>query len=115
MRRRSSMRQHKSSVLHLHPQEKGCGRSANEPRVQLALLTDDTAFYLRCQTERSISPHLQKAIDELAQWFQTWRIESREQFGGGRRRERTVSKALISGIKLRLSFVYAEQTPLSFN
>ncbi|GBP21868.1 hypothetical protein EVAR_6840_1 [Eumeta japonica] len=29
-RRRPGMRQHKSSVPHLHPQEKGCGRSAYE-------------------------------------------------------------------------------------
>ncbi|GBP91124.1 RNA-directed DNA polymerase from mobile element jockey [Eumeta japonica] len=29
-RRRPDMRQHKSSVPHLHPQKKGCGRSANE-------------------------------------------------------------------------------------
>ncbi|GBP79734.1 Probable RNA-directed DNA polymerase from transposon BS [Eumeta japonica] len=43
--------------------------------VQLALFTDDTALYLRGQIERSIFPHLQKAIDELIRWFQTWRIE----------------------------------------
>ncbi|GBO99564.1 hypothetical protein EVAR_717_1 [Eumeta japonica] len=29
-KRRPGMRQHKSSIPHLHPQEKGCGRSANE-------------------------------------------------------------------------------------
>ncbi|GBP59763.1 hypothetical protein EVAR_44325_1 [Eumeta japonica] len=29
-RRRPGMRQHKSSVPHLQPQEKGCGRSVNE-------------------------------------------------------------------------------------
>ncbi|GBP71895.1 hypothetical protein EVAR_56052_1 [Eumeta japonica] len=28
--RRPGIRQHKSSVPHLHPQEKGCGRSTNE-------------------------------------------------------------------------------------
>ncbi|GBP83142.1 Probable RNA-directed DNA polymerase from transposon BS [Eumeta japonica] len=43
--------------------------------VQLALFADDTALYLRGQTERNICPHLQKAIEELARWFQTWRIE----------------------------------------
>ncbi|GBP92924.1 RNA-directed DNA polymerase from mobile element jockey [Eumeta japonica] len=43
--------------------------------VQLALFADDTALYLRGQTERSICPHLQKAIEELARWFQIWRIE----------------------------------------
>ncbi|GBP55065.1 Probable RNA-directed DNA polymerase from transposon BS [Eumeta japonica] len=39
--------------------------------VQLALFTDDTALYLRGQTERSIYLHLQRAIDKLARWFQT--------------------------------------------
>ncbi|GBP94792.1 Probable RNA-directed DNA polymerase from transposon BS [Eumeta japonica] len=43
--------------------------------VQLALFADDTALYLRGQTERSIYPLLQMAIEELARWFQTWRIE----------------------------------------
>ncbi|GBP68241.1 hypothetical protein EVAR_48605_1 [Eumeta japonica] len=33
-RRRPGIRQHKSSVPHPHPQEKGCGRSANEPYVK---------------------------------------------------------------------------------
>ncbi|GBP27708.1 RNA-directed DNA polymerase from mobile element jockey [Eumeta japonica] len=43
--------------------------------VQLALFADDTALYLRGQTERNICPHLQRAIEELGRWFQIWRIE----------------------------------------
>ncbi|GBP14436.1 hypothetical protein EVAR_7723_1 [Eumeta japonica] len=43
--------------------------------VQLALFADDSALYLRSQTERNVCPHLQKAIEELARWFQIWRIE----------------------------------------
>ncbi|GBP71324.1 RNA-directed DNA polymerase from mobile element jockey [Eumeta japonica] len=43
--------------------------------VQLALFADNTALYLRDQTERNICPHLQKAVEELARWFQIWRIE----------------------------------------
>ncbi|GBP87638.1 RNA-directed DNA polymerase from mobile element jockey [Eumeta japonica] len=43
--------------------------------VQIALFADDTALYLRGQTERNICPHLQKAIEKLARWFQIWRIE----------------------------------------
>ncbi|GBP86568.1 Probable RNA-directed DNA polymerase from transposon BS [Eumeta japonica] len=43
--------------------------------VQLGLFADDTALYLRGQAERNICPHLQKAIEELARWFQIWRIE----------------------------------------
>ncbi|GBP20502.1 RNA-directed DNA polymerase from mobile element jockey [Eumeta japonica] len=43
--------------------------------VQIALFADDTTLYLRGQTERNICPHLQKAIEELARWFQIWRIE----------------------------------------
>ncbi|GBP78984.1 RNA-directed DNA polymerase from mobile element jockey [Eumeta japonica] len=43
--------------------------------VQLALFADDTALYLRGISFRSITPRLQRAIDELTQWFQTWRIE----------------------------------------
>ncbi|GBP35259.1 RNA-directed DNA polymerase from mobile element jockey [Eumeta japonica] len=35
-RRRPGIRQHKFCVPHLHPQEKGCGRSANERLVVLA-------------------------------------------------------------------------------
>ncbi|GBP83468.1 RNA-directed DNA polymerase from mobile element jockey [Eumeta japonica] len=43
--------------------------------VQLALFADDTALYLCGPTERNICPHLQRAMDELARWFQTWRVE----------------------------------------
>ncbi|GBP41985.1 hypothetical protein EVAR_33789_1 [Eumeta japonica] len=41
-RRRLGMRQHKSSVPHLHPQEKGCGRSPNECRDGMA--SDEDRF-----------------------------------------------------------------------
>ncbi|GBP07506.1 RNA-directed DNA polymerase from mobile element jockey [Eumeta japonica] len=43
--------------------------------VQLALFADDTTLYLRSSNFRQITPRLQKAIDELTRWFQTWRIE----------------------------------------
>ncbi|GBP39799.1 RNA-directed DNA polymerase from mobile element jockey [Eumeta japonica] len=43
--------------------------------VQLALFADDTALYLRGQSERNICPRLQKAIEDLARRFQIWRIE----------------------------------------
>ncbi|GBP43063.1 Probable RNA-directed DNA polymerase from transposon BS [Eumeta japonica] len=43
--------------------------------VQLALFADDTALYLSGSNFRIITPRLQKAIDELTRWFQTWRIE----------------------------------------
>ncbi|GBP19479.1 Probable RNA-directed DNA polymerase from transposon BS [Eumeta japonica] len=43
--------------------------------VQLALFADDTALYLSGSSFRIITPRLQKAIDELTRWFQTWRIE----------------------------------------
>ncbi|GBP26890.1 Probable RNA-directed DNA polymerase from transposon BS [Eumeta japonica] len=42
--------------------------------VQLSSFADDTALYLRGATKRNICPHLQRAIDELDRWFQTWRI-----------------------------------------
>ncbi|GBP07921.1 hypothetical protein EVAR_78075_1 [Eumeta japonica] len=32
-------------------------------------------MYMRGKTAKSIRPYLQKAIDELVRWFQTWRIE----------------------------------------
>ncbi|GBP51272.1 RNA-directed DNA polymerase from mobile element jockey [Eumeta japonica] len=43
--------------------------------VQLALFVDDTALYLSGSNFRIIIPRLQKAIDELTRWFQTWKIE----------------------------------------
>ncbi|GBP22801.1 Probable RNA-directed DNA polymerase from transposon BS [Eumeta japonica] len=43
--------------------------------VHLALFADDTALCLRNATDCNISPHLQRAIDELSRWFQTYRIE----------------------------------------
>ncbi|GBP24123.1 PiggyBac transposable element-derived protein 4 [Eumeta japonica] len=43
--------------------------------VQLALFADDTALYQRGINFKNITPRLQTAIDELTQWFQTWRIE----------------------------------------
>ncbi|GBP21610.1 RNA-directed DNA polymerase from mobile element jockey [Eumeta japonica] len=43
--------------------------------VQLALFADDTALYLSGSNFRIITPRLQKAIDKLTRWFQTWRIE----------------------------------------
>ncbi|GBP61911.1 RNA-directed DNA polymerase from mobile element jockey [Eumeta japonica] len=43
--------------------------------VQFALFADDTALSLRSSNFRQITPRLQKAIDELICWFQTWRIE----------------------------------------
>ncbi|GBP58953.1 Probable RNA-directed DNA polymerase from transposon BS [Eumeta japonica] len=43
--------------------------------VQLALLADDTALYLRSNSIGNILPRLQRAIDELTQWLRLWRIE----------------------------------------
>ncbi|GBP46756.1 RNA-directed DNA polymerase from mobile element jockey [Eumeta japonica] len=43
--------------------------------VQLALFADDTALYLRSNCIRNILPRLQRAIDELTQWFRLWRID----------------------------------------
>ncbi|GBP62926.1 Fatty acid-binding protein, liver [Eumeta japonica] len=44
-------------------------------RSTLSLFANDTALYLRCSNFRQITPCLQKAIDELTRWIQTWRIE----------------------------------------
>ncbi|GBP95907.1 Probable RNA-directed DNA polymerase from transposon X-element [Eumeta japonica] len=65
--------------------------------VQLALFADDTALYLRGQTERNICPHLQKAIEELARWFQTWRIED-----GADIRVSVFAHAALKGLKLQV-------------
>ncbi|GBP38301.1 Probable RNA-directed DNA polymerase from transposon BS [Eumeta japonica] len=43
--------------------------------VQLALFADDIALYLSGSNFRIITPRLQKTIDELTRWFQTWTIE----------------------------------------
>ncbi|GBP84508.1 Probable RNA-directed DNA polymerase from transposon BS [Eumeta japonica] len=43
--------------------------------VQLALFADDTALFYRNRYRESIARHLQRAIDELGQWFRLWRIE----------------------------------------
>ncbi|GBP61640.1 Probable RNA-directed DNA polymerase from transposon BS [Eumeta japonica] len=45
--------------------------------VQIALFADDTALYYkrRNMTTRSTILALQRAIDELGQWFRLWRIE----------------------------------------
>ncbi|GBP35370.1 Probable RNA-directed DNA polymerase from transposon BS [Eumeta japonica] len=43
--------------------------------VQLALFSDDIVMYMRGKRAKSIRPHFQKAIDELASWFLTRRIE----------------------------------------
>ncbi|GBP43072.1 Probable RNA-directed DNA polymerase from transposon BS [Eumeta japonica] len=43
--------------------------------VQLALLADDTALYLRSNSIGNILPRLQRAIDELTQWLRLWRID----------------------------------------
>ncbi|GBP15060.1 RNA-directed DNA polymerase from mobile element jockey [Eumeta japonica] len=43
--------------------------------VQLALFADNIVLYLRGISFRSITSRLQRAIDELTQWSQTWRIE----------------------------------------
>ncbi|GBP56584.1 Probable RNA-directed DNA polymerase from transposon BS [Eumeta japonica] len=43
--------------------------------VQLALFADETALFLRSNCLRNILPRLQRAIDELTQWFRLWRIE----------------------------------------
>ncbi|GBP57323.1 hypothetical protein EVAR_39962_1 [Eumeta japonica] len=42
--------------------------------VQLALFADDTTLFLRSDSLNYI-PRLQRAINELTQWFQLWRIE----------------------------------------
>ncbi|GBP64384.1 Probable RNA-directed DNA polymerase from transposon BS [Eumeta japonica] len=43
--------------------------------VQLALFADDTALFYRNRYRDIIARHLQRAIDELGQWFRLWRIE----------------------------------------
>ncbi|GBP62189.1 Probable RNA-directed DNA polymerase from transposon BS [Eumeta japonica] len=43
--------------------------------VHLTLFVDDTALYLRGSHFRQITPRLQKTINQLTRWFQTWRIE----------------------------------------
>ncbi|GBP36987.1 hypothetical protein EVAR_96981_1 [Eumeta japonica] len=43
--------------------------------VQLLLFADDTALLHRFSCFRNILPRLQKAIDELTQWFRLWRKE----------------------------------------
>ncbi|GBP32504.1 Probable RNA-directed DNA polymerase from transposon BS [Eumeta japonica] len=43
--------------------------------VQLALFADESALYLSGSNFCQITPRLQKAIDKLTRWFQTWRIE----------------------------------------
>ncbi|GBP46716.1 RNA-directed DNA polymerase from mobile element jockey [Eumeta japonica] len=43
--------------------------------VQLALFADDTTLFLRSASFNHIIPRLQRAINELTQWFQLWRIE----------------------------------------
>ncbi|GBP61489.1 Probable RNA-directed DNA polymerase from transposon BS [Eumeta japonica] len=54
-----------------------CTNNIQQPTssVQLALFADYTAMYMCSKTVHSIYPHLQRAIDELAWWFQTRRIE----------------------------------------
>ncbi|GBP89980.1 Probable RNA-directed DNA polymerase from transposon BS [Eumeta japonica] len=45
--------------------------------VQLALFADDTALFYKCRNRSTLSTilRLQRAIDELGQWFRLWRIE----------------------------------------
>ncbi|GBP77261.1 Probable RNA-directed DNA polymerase from transposon BS [Eumeta japonica] len=44
--------------------------------VQLALFADDTALFYGSRNRSTIHPPpLQRAIDELGQWFRKWRIE----------------------------------------
>ncbi|GBP17949.1 hypothetical protein EVAR_16891_1 [Eumeta japonica] len=50
-RRHPDMRQHKPSVPHLHPQEKGCGRSANELTYLENTEETETDENLRVQDE----------------------------------------------------------------
>ncbi|GBP51194.1 hypothetical protein EVAR_85405_1 [Eumeta japonica] len=49
--------------------------SAPANRRPTRVFADDTALYLSGSNFRIITPRLQKAIDELTRWFQTWRIE----------------------------------------
>ncbi|GBP80175.1 Probable RNA-directed DNA polymerase from transposon BS [Eumeta japonica] len=44
--------------------------------VQLALFADDTALFYRNRYRDVAASRLQRAIDELGQWFRLWRIES---------------------------------------
>ncbi|GBP88816.1 Probable RNA-directed DNA polymerase from transposon BS [Eumeta japonica] len=43
--------------------------------VQLALFADDTALFYRNRYRDVAASRLQRAIDELGQWFRLWRIE----------------------------------------
>ncbi|GBP36679.1 Probable RNA-directed DNA polymerase from transposon BS [Eumeta japonica] len=43
--------------------------------VQLALFADDTALFYRNKYRDVAASRLQRAIDELGQWFRLWRIE----------------------------------------
>ncbi|GBP28342.1 RNA-directed DNA polymerase from mobile element jockey [Eumeta japonica] len=49
-------------------------RKRTERGVQLALFADDTTVFRSCSVGHII-PRLQRAIDEVTQWFQFWRIE----------------------------------------
>ncbi|GBP20087.1 hypothetical protein EVAR_13859_1 [Eumeta japonica] len=43
--------------------------------VQLAMFADDTTLFRGSDSLNHIISHLQRAINELTQWFQLWRIE----------------------------------------
>ncbi|GBP54804.1 RNA-directed DNA polymerase from mobile element jockey [Eumeta japonica] len=47
----------------------------NSLGIQLALFVDDTTLFLHSASFNHIVPRLQRANDELTQWFQLWRIE----------------------------------------
>ncbi|GBP26877.1 RNA-directed DNA polymerase from mobile element jockey [Eumeta japonica] len=54
----------------------------SNPGVQLALFADDTTLFLRSDSLNHIIPRLQRAINELTQWFQLWRIEHNYKYLG---------------------------------
>ncbi|GBP35880.1 hypothetical protein EVAR_23129_1 [Eumeta japonica] len=71
-RKRPGMRQHKSSVPHLHPQEKGCERSANErtrcSRPHSAVITH---FPVLTSRRWDLPPRLQRILQQKRnlQWL----------------------------------------------
>ncbi|GBO98569.1 hypothetical protein EVAR_7598_1 [Eumeta japonica] len=72
-RSRSSSRLHLSSAVPAYTNDVPRPSSSG---VQLALFADDTALFTEIGIGALDSPSsLQRAIDELGQWFRKWRIE----------------------------------------
>ncbi|GBP55087.1 Probable RNA-directed DNA polymerase from transposon BS [Eumeta japonica] len=77
--------------------------------VELVLFADDTALFHRSKNRstRSILLRLQKAIDELGQWFRLWRIE----VNPDKRQLYHLSTASIGTVMTYASPVFAHAAP----